>query len=175
MNPNDCTIDYGSADSDDAAFYKENELFGDDNTNDLDEEELVVDNTLPKREGGGGRKLSPGGPLPPDTDGLTEQEAQAALEKWRWDRKQYVDKIRRAKWRTESSMGESLGDFERDYTGFCVDLLCPMTKVAQFPMMEGHSFPNKEILLMRIAKEVNIFCVQVGIKRSDHFLLIVKV
>jgi hypothetical protein len=40
--------------------------------------------------------------------------------------------------------------------------------------MEGHTFPNKEILLMRIAKEANILSVQVGIKRSDQFQLVVK-
>jgi hypothetical protein len=96
---------------------------------------------------------------------LTEQEAEAALKKWHQDRKQYVDKMRRAKRRAESSMGESLCDFEGNHSGVCMDLLYPMTKVAQFPLMEGHIFPNKEILLMLISKEANILGVQVGIKR----------
>jgi hypothetical protein len=72
MNPNISTINYGSADSDVDAFNEENELFGDDSSNDLDEEELVVDDTMPPKRGGGGGKLSPGGPPPPDTDGLTQ-------------------------------------------------------------------------------------------------------
>jgi hypothetical protein len=50
-----------------------------------------------------------------------------------------------------------------------MDLLCPMTKVALFLLMEGHTFPNKEILLMQIAEEANILGVQVGIKMSDQF------
>ena len=103
-----------------------------------------------------------------------EQKAEAALKQWCRDRKQYADRIRRAKRRTKSSTGESLAKFEGDYTGVCMDLLRPMTKVALFPLMEGHTFPNKEILLMRIAKEANILGVQVGIKRSDQFQLVVK-
>jgi hypothetical protein len=174
MTPNVRAINYGSADSNDDAFYKENELFGDDRSNDFDEEELVVDDTMPKKGGGGGRKLSPGGPPPPDTDGLTEQEAEPALKQWRLDRKKYVDKIRCAQWRAKSSMGESLAKFEGGYTGVCMDLLRPMTKVALFPLMEGHTFPNKEILLMQIAEEANILGVQVGIKRSEQFQLVVK-
>ena len=66
-------------------------------------------------------------------------------------------------------MGESLAEFEGDYTGVCMELLCPMTEVALFPLMEGHTFPNKEILLMRIAEEAKILGLQVGIKRSDKF------
>jgi hypothetical protein len=53
-------------------------------------------------------------------------------------------------------MGESLAEFEGDYTGVCMELLCPMTEVALFPLMEGHTFSNKEVLLMRIAEEANI-------------------
>jgi hypothetical protein len=174
MNPNVSAINDGSADNDDDAFYKENALFGDDSSKDLDLEELVVDDMMPKKGRGGGCKLSPGGPPPPDTDGFTEQEAEAALKQWRWDRKKYVDKICRAKRKAKSSMRESLAKFEGDYTGVCMDLLRPMTKVALFPLMEGHTFPNKEILLMRIAKEANILGVQVGIKRSDQFQLVVK-
>ncbi len=85
MNPNVSAINYCSADSDDDAFYKENELFGDDSSNDLDEKDLVIDATMPKKGGGGGCKLSPGGPPPPHTDGLMEQEAEAALKQWRQD------------------------------------------------------------------------------------------
>jgi hypothetical protein len=176
MNPIVSAINYGSADNDDDAFYKENALFGDDSSKDLDLEleELVVDVMMPRKGRGGGRKLSPGGPLPPDTDVFTEQEAEAALKQWHWDRKKYVDKICRAKRKAKSSMGEPLAQFKGDYTGVCMDLLRPMTKVALFPLMEGHTFPNKEILLMRIAKEANILSVQVGIKRSDQFQLVVK-
>ncbi len=129
---------------------------------------------MPQKGRGGGCKLSPGGPPPPDTDGLTEQEAEAALKQWCQDGKKYVDKICRAKRKAKSSMGESLAKFEGDYTGVCMDLLRPMTEVALFPLMEGHTYPNKEILLMRIAEEANILGVQVGIKRSDQFQLLVK-
>jgi hypothetical protein len=74
----------------------------------------VVDDTMPKKGRGGGCILSPGGPPPPGTDGLTEQEAEAALKLWHWDRKKYVDKIRRAKRIAKSSMGGSLAKFKGD-------------------------------------------------------------
>ena len=73
MNPNVSAINYGSADNDDDDFYKKNALFGDDSSKDLDLEELVVHDMMPQKGRGGGCKLSPGGPPPPDTDGLTEQ------------------------------------------------------------------------------------------------------
>ncbi len=96
MNSNVSAINYGSADNDDDAFYEENALFGNDCSKDLDLEELVVDDMMPKKGRGGGHKLSPGGPTPPETDGFTEQEAEVALKQWPWDRKKYVDKIRQA-------------------------------------------------------------------------------
>ncbi len=134
----------------------------------------MIDDKMPQKGRGGGRKLSPWGPPPPDTDGLTEQEAEAALKQWQRDRKKYVNKIHWAKRKAKSSMGESLAKFKGDYNGVCMDLLRPMTEIALFPLMEGHTFPNKEILLMRIAEEASILGVQVGIKRSDRFQLVVK-
>ena len=59
-----------------------------------------------------------------------------------------------------------------DDTGVCMDLLCPMTKVALFLLMEGHTFPNKDILLMGIAKETKILGVQVGEKGVTNFSLL---
>jgi hypothetical protein len=106
MNPNVSAINYGSADNDDDVFCEENALFGDDSSEDLDLEELVVDDMMPKKGRGGGRKLSPGGPPPPDTDGFTEQEDEAVLKQWCRDRKKYVNKICQAKRKAKSSMGE---------------------------------------------------------------------
>jgi hypothetical protein len=97
MNPNDCVIDYGSADTDDDAFYQENKLFDDDSNNDVDKEELVLDGMVPKRGGGGGHKLSPGGPPPHETDGIMEQKVEAALKRLHRNRKQYVNKLRHTK------------------------------------------------------------------------------
>ena len=43
-----------------------------------------------------------------------------------------------------------------------------MGEVYNKPLLQGHTFPTKEIVLMRIAEEANLFGVRIGIKRSDH-------
>ena len=39
--------------------------------------------------------------------------------------------------------------------------------VSDNPLLEGHTFPDKETLLMRVAEEVNLFDVWTKIVRSD--------
>jgi hypothetical protein len=50
LNPNVSAINYGSVADDDDVFYNKNALFGDDSSKDLDLEELVVDDMMPKKE-----------------------------------------------------------------------------------------------------------------------------
>jgi hypothetical protein len=42
-----------------------------------------------------------------------------------------------------------------------------MVTVSSSPLLEGHTFPNKETLLMRVAEEANLFGVWIKIVRSD--------
>jgi hypothetical protein len=45
-----------------------------------------------------------------------------------------------------------------------------MVEVYNEPFLLGHTFPTKEIVLMRVAEEANLFGVRIGIKRSDPCL-----
>ena len=44
-----------------------------------------------------------------------------------------------------------------------------MTEVVEFALAEGHTFPDKETLLMQIREEANLFGVWIKIVRSDSF------
>jgi hypothetical protein len=46
-------------------------------------------------------------------------------------------------------------------------MLQTMVTVSSSPLLEGHTLPNKETLLMRIAEEANLFGVWIKIVRSD--------
>ncbi len=42
-----------------------------------------------------------------------------------------------------------------------------MVTVSSSPLLEGHTFPDKETLLMRVAEEAHLFGVWIKIVRSD--------
>jgi hypothetical protein len=42
-----------------------------------------------------------------------------------------------------------------------------MVNVSNSPLLEGHTFPDKETLLMRVAEEANLYGVWIKIVRSD--------
>jgi hypothetical protein len=42
-----------------------------------------------------------------------------------------------------------------------------MVEVANAPLLEGHTFPDKEIVLIRIVEEANLYGVRIKIIRSD--------
>ena len=42
-----------------------------------------------------------------------------------------------------------------------------MVTVSDYPLLEGHTFPDKETLFMRVAEEANLFGVWIKIVRSD--------
>jgi hypothetical protein len=44
-----------------------------------------------------------------------------------------------------------------------------MVEVTNAPLLEGHTFPDKEIVLMRIVKEANLYGVRIKIIWSDGF------
>jgi hypothetical protein len=60
------------------------------------------------------------------------------------------------------------------YTGCTDDRLRPMTEVAEFALLEGHTFPDKETVLMRIGEEANLYGVRIKIVRSDSFQVYVR-
>ena len=121
---------------------------------------------------GAGRKANKGRPPCPDTANMTEFEAEMAIKKWQVEWKQKRDKDRR-KGRKEDSDGVFI-DEGNTFTG-CIDTtLRRMVDVRKAPLLLGHTFPFKDMLMMRIAEEANLYGVRVKTTRSDSFQLCVK-
>ena len=55
----------------------------------------------------------------------------------------------------------------KEYSGVITDSLCLMSVVEWAPMTKGHTYPSKEIAMMRIAEEANFSGCPVSIGRSD--------
>ncbi len=55
----------------------------------------------------------------------------------------------------------------KQYTGVLTDTLRMMSVVDEFPLQVGHTFPLKELVLMRIAEEANFCGCPVSLVRSD--------
>ena len=98
---------------------------------------------------------------------MSEQEASFALlqlqASWKSDRDRDRDRRRNAKM-TNLTIG---------YTGVVSGMMRSMTEVHSSWLQVGHTFPTKEMLLLRIAEYANLFGVRTTIKRSDRFQVMV--
>ncbi len=122
-----------------------------------------------------GRSLMKGGPERPTTTGLSEEAAEEVKKKWRIERKRYTDQqaslARRQMNRLDDSgLGDLVVDVGQDtehHTGVLTDTLRMMSEVDEFPLQVGHTFPSKELVLIRIAEEANFCGCPVSLVRSD--------
>ncbi len=135
-------------------------MFDDNDDNSIDDAKYHVPLA---REAGASRKPKSGHPDKPNTDGMSEQDAEKALSKWEKDWKKARDKDRRMSARQDEV------DNTTTYTGVLPDLLRTMTEVKASPLKVGDTFPTKDRLLLRIVEEANLYGVQMAIKRSDTF------
>jgi hypothetical protein len=126
--------------------YKEDELFQDNTAEENAEEDMeyyCVNHT-----GRRGRSLSSGGPSRPDTAGMSAAKAQEAIKEWRVLRKAHTDKIQRE----HRMLFGSNAAMEIEYSGVVDARLWLMLNVEVTPLLKGHTFPTKEILLIQIAE-----------------------
>jgi hypothetical protein len=85
------------------------------------------------------------------------------------ERRQYTDRLRAIKER-KANRNSDKNEVEVDittYTGDCCLTLRTMVEVARSPMKEGHTYPTKDLVLMRIAEESNMYGYDLFIGRSD--------
>ena len=106
-----------------------------------------------------GRSLSSGGPPRPDTSGMNAAKAQEAIKEWRVLRKAHTDKMQRE----HRMLFGSNAATEIEYSGVVDARLWLMLDVEVTPLLKGHTFPTKEILLIRIAEEANFCGCQIAI------------
>jgi hypothetical protein len=106
--------------------------------------------------------LIPGGPLPPSYDGMSKTEVAFAKSEFKKKRKKYTDALR------VKRLKENNDDYEQEsFSGCLTTVLRPMTDVQNVRLEVNHNFPDKEMLLMRVAEEANLRGVNVYCARSD--------
>ncbi len=100
---------------------------------------------------------------------MTADEAEEAIRKWEKDWKRDRDKLRRKNRGGPTVDGCSFVDGTTGYTGCISQKFQPMVEVTDAPLLEGHTLPDKEIVLMRIKEEANLYGVWIKIIWSDGF------
>ncbi len=116
---------------------------------------------------GAGRKANKGRPPQPDTTLMTADEAEEAIRKWEKNWKRDRDKLHRKSHGGRTMDGCSFKYGTTGYTGCISETFQQMVEVTNAPFLEGHTFPDKEIVLMRIVEEANLYGVWIKIIRSD--------
>jgi hypothetical protein len=156
-----------AAKSTDEDVYKDDKLFQDDTAEDNAEDDMAYYrvNTTGRR----GRSLSTGGPPRPDTSGTTTAEAQEVIKELRVLHKAHTDK----KQREHRTLFGSNAATEIEYSGVVDARLRLMPDVEVTPLLKGHTFPTKAILLIRI--EANFCGCQIAIVRSDNYQVHIQV
>ncbi len=148
--------------------YEDNELFQDDTPEDNAEDALQY--YCVERPGRRGRSLLSGGPPRPDTSGMSAAKAQEAIKEWRVLHKAYTDMVKREQ---RMLFGSNAAN-EIKYSGVSDARLWLMMDVEVIPLLKGHTFPTKEILLIQIAEEANYCGCQIAIVQSDNYQVYVR-
>ena len=117
-----------------------------------------------------GRSLLSGGPPRLDTSGMSAAKADETIKEWRDLRKAYTDKVQREQ---RMLFGSNAAN-EIEYSGVSDAGLWLMMDVEVTPLLKGHTFPTKEILLIRTAKEANYCGCQIAIFQSDNYRVYVR-
>ena len=142
--------------------YDDDELFQDD----VEEEDMTYYRTTAKSKVGH-PLLMDGGPARPDTTDMSAVAAAMAINNWRVERKAFRDNKQRLLRKSSGSTASS----DIVFTGVLNDRLRTMKEVEDSPLAVGHTFPSKEILLIRTAEEANLSRCSTSSKRSnDHRL-----
>ncbi len=122
--------------------YKDNELFQDDTTKENAEEDMEYYHV--NSTGRRGHSLSSGGPPRPDTAGLSAAKAQEAIKEWRVLCKAHTDKMQRE----HRTIFGSNAATEIEHSGMVDARLRLMSDVEVTPLLKGHTFLTKGILLI---------------------------
>jgi hypothetical protein len=145
-------------------------LLDDDDINDEDRriEKMASKSRIPtgRRRG----NVIPGGPVAPNYKLMSASEASDARVEYQRLRKIYRDGIRRE--RLRGNKGESFD--EEDYTGDLTPTLRPMALVLSARLQVGHTFPEINLVKLRVAEEANHRGIYFSVHKSDETRLICK-
>ena len=91
------------------------------------------------------------GPIHPNYEGMTVTEKQFAKDEYERKRKAFTDQ-KWAKWLKEAALNS---ETVQSYTGCLHPTLQIMAEVENSRLEVGHTFPDKELLKLRVAEEAN--------------------
>jgi hypothetical protein len=104
----------------------------------------------------------PGGPKPPKYDGMNDVEKAMAKQEYKRERKKITDGLRLKR------LKEQIDNFDPEEFSGCLTLgLCTMVDVQNCRLEVNHTFPDKEILVLRVAEEANLRGINFLCTRSD--------
>jgi hypothetical protein len=138
--------------------------------NHIDEDEKRIENSGSNKRvkvGRGQVNLIPGGPNPPNCDGMTPDEAVAAKKTYTIEHQKFREERRRE--RLRAAMGELFD--KKDYTGDVTPTLRPMAQVINFHLKMGHTFPDRDLVVLRIAEEETYCGILFQTEKSDELKL----
>jgi hypothetical protein len=139
----------------------------DDNFN---EEEMCIKNENIKKRVKRGRRqgnLIVSGPVEPKYDIILVAEAHEALIQYLSDRKKFRDDKQRE--RIRDNVGLSFD--KADYTGDLTATLRPMTQVNVSHLKLGQTFPERGLIILRIAEETNHWGIYCRTDKSNNMKL----
>jgi hypothetical protein len=103
------------------------------------------------------------GPSPPDYLVMSSVEKKIAKEAYDIDRRKWIDQRRKKPVKT-------LAEVELDWTGVCTSTLRTMNEVENGTRLAvGQTFPNRDLIVLRIAEEANLRGIYVTILKSSKF------
>ena len=132
----------------------------------LDKIEKDIEDSDPKKSNPGRRRTTTivGGPAMPDCTGMDQKEKEDAMALYKVQRKAYVDQIRRQRLKKYVDPNTISGGL---YTGCLHPTLRPMSIVEGNRLRVGHTFPDIEVLKLRVAEEANLRGISYHTTRSE--------
>ena len=104
----------------------------------------------------------PGGPKPPKYDGMNEVEKVMAKQEYKRERKKFTDGLRLKRLKEQNE------NFDPEEFSGCLTLgLRTMADVQKCRLEVNHTFPDKEVLVLRVAEEANLRGINFVCTRSD--------
>jgi len=114
------------------------------------------------RHGGRQTNLIPGGPKPPKYDGMNEVEMVMAKEEYKRERKKIKYGLLNKRFKEQNENFDA-----EEFPGCLILGLRTKVDVQKCRLEVNHTFPGKEILVLRVAKEANLRGINFVCTRSD--------
>ena len=147
-------------------FYSDDEILDAEFERGLDEVARVIEYSDPKKIKHGRCRITviAGGPAQPDYTGITAGEKDNAKAEYEVKWKAYADQCRRKRLKGNVALDSAA---VARYTGCLHPTLRQMSEVEQNRLQVGHTFPDIELLKLRIAEEANLRGISFKTTRSE--------